>query len=64
LLIPEDAKTIELKSIDTINIAVPTIKNINVESNNDTFELSTLNLSLSTILNILAFKMDLIKCFN
>jgi hypothetical protein len=54
LFIYEAAKTIELKSIHVMDIAVPTIKNIIVESKNDAFELSIRSLSLSNKLNILS----------
>jgi hypothetical protein len=40
LFISEDAKTIELKSLDTMDIPVPAIKNIIVGTKNDAFELS------------------------
>jgi hypothetical protein len=40
LFISEDAKTIELKSLDTMDIPDPAIKNIIVGIKNDAFELS------------------------
>jgi hypothetical protein len=39
-LISADAKTIELKSLHTMYIPVPTIENIIVGSKNDAFEIS------------------------
>jgi len=40
LFISEDAKTIELKSLDTMDIPDPAIKNIIIGIKNDAFELS------------------------